>query len=260
MDTDALIVYFCGRQNCVPEQVFGPVVRPHYILHMVLKGKGMLQKGPEMFHLEGGDLFLTRPGEKVYFEADAYEPWEYVWICFAGEYVEALLKKTMFIKRPAFRIKKDQPYYFTCAKRLVERFLKMDYQILELTGALIELLGAAMLEERVLREDYKEEYLARGKAYLENNYCYDVRIQDAAKYAGIDRSYLYRIFIERERMAPKQYLMEYRINRAKQMMTGEGYSLTEAACSCGFSDTESFVYHFKQFTGITPQEFLWKRF
>lgn len=258
MENNALIVYFCGRQCCEPEQVFGPVVRPHYILYIVLNGKGMLQKGPEMYHLEQGDVFLTRPNEKAYFEADAYEPWEYAWICFEGDSAEALLKNTTFANRPVYRLKKDQEYYFACADRLVDRFMKMDYQVLELTGALIGLLGPMMIENRILREDYKELYLTRGKAYLENNYCYDVRIRDAAKYAGIDRSYLYRIFMEKEHMAPKQYLMEYRIARAKRMMTEEGYSITEAACSCGFSDAESFAYHFRQNCGITPQEFLWK--
>lgn len=37
-----LTVYFCGSENCPPRHAYGPAVRPHYLLHVILKGPGHL--------------------------------------------------------------------------------------------------------------------------------------------------------------------------------------------------------------------------
>ena len=36
-----LTVYFCGSENCPPRHAYGPAVRPHYLLHVILKGRGI---------------------------------------------------------------------------------------------------------------------------------------------------------------------------------------------------------------------------
>ena len=38
-----LTVYFCGSENCPPRHAYGPAVRPHYLLHVILKGRGIYQ-------------------------------------------------------------------------------------------------------------------------------------------------------------------------------------------------------------------------
>lgn len=32
-------IYFCGHEHCQPGHSFGPAVRPHYLIHVVLSGK-----------------------------------------------------------------------------------------------------------------------------------------------------------------------------------------------------------------------------
>ena len=43
-----LNLIFCGREACESLHSFGPVVRPHYILHYILEGKGIFQAGGEI--------------------------------------------------------------------------------------------------------------------------------------------------------------------------------------------------------------------
>ena len=39
-NTTALRIYYCGREQCAPGHFWGPAIRPHYLLHVVLHGKG----------------------------------------------------------------------------------------------------------------------------------------------------------------------------------------------------------------------------
>ena len=100
-----------------------------------------------------------------------------------------------------------------------------------------------------------------GNPYIsdgENNYCYDIKIQDIAHQIGIDRSYIYRLFIDLEHMAPKDFLMACRLKHACEMLA-EGCSVVETAYSCGFVDPESFQYHFRNTYHSSPEEYLWER-
>ena len=54
-----------------------------------------------------------------------------------------------------------------------------------------------------------------------------------AHYVGIDRSYLYRIFMEHENTSPKQYLLKHRLQMATQLLCSSTCTITEAALSCG---------------------------
>lgn len=39
---------FCGFAECKPLHSYGPAARPNYILHYVMKGKGIYQVGNEV--------------------------------------------------------------------------------------------------------------------------------------------------------------------------------------------------------------------
>ena len=75
---------FCGYEDCQPLHSFGPAVRPNYILHYILKGKGTFRAGGVVYELTAGQGFLIEPGVQTFYQADASEPWSYVWIGFDG--------------------------------------------------------------------------------------------------------------------------------------------------------------------------------
>ena len=93
------------------------------------------------------------------------------------------------------------------------------------------------------------------EAFLALSYAYPIQISDVARYVGIDRSYLYRIFMEHENISPKQYLLKHRLQMATQLLCSSTCTITEAALSCGFRDAPSFCNYFRQGTGYTPKEF-----
>lgn len=259
MEKKDLNIYFCENRLCEPLQSFGPAVRPHYLLNMVWKGKGIFQRGAELYHLQAGDMFLIQPGEMTYYEADEYEPWEYAWVGFDGKRALELLKNTTLLEKPVFSVTEERERFIRAFSGMVEIFGRQDYCQLELIGYFLQLLSPMVKRCQEDRdESHRKEYLERAKDYIQTNFIYDVRIQDLSRFVGIDRSYLYRLFMEYEKISPKQYLQQYRIQHAKEMMQNDRYSITEVAYSCGFCDTESFTYHFSQQEQMTPLEYQWK--
>ena len=84
-----------------------------------------------------------------------------------------------------------------------------------------------------------------------------MRIHEVADYLQIDRSYLYRLFMELEGISPRQYLVRYRLELAKAMLESGKYRVREICYSCGFSDIPSFETYFREQEEISPEEYMW---
>ena len=83
-ETDGLFVNCCGCSRTEPLHSFGPALKPHFLIHYVLSGKGkFILRGQEYF-LEAGSGFLIEPGELAFYQSDEKEPWTYVWVGFGG--------------------------------------------------------------------------------------------------------------------------------------------------------------------------------
>ena len=74
-ETDGLFVNCCGCSRTEPLHSFGPALKPHFLIHYVLSGKGkFILRGQEYF-LEAGSGFLIEPGELAFYQSEEMEPW-----------------------------------------------------------------------------------------------------------------------------------------------------------------------------------------
>ena len=94
---------------------------------------------------------------------------------------------------------------------LLDTFSENNGNDLASTGNLLLILSAMQKKPSESRTDISNLYFQKASEYIRNNYAYPIQISDVAHYVGIDRSYLYRIFMEHENTSPKQYLLKHRL-------------------------------------------------
>ena len=78
----SLYVNCCGLSRTEPLHSFGPALKPHYLIHYIVSGRGRLQLGGKEYPLEQGYGFLIPPEELAFYQADEADPWTYVWVGF----------------------------------------------------------------------------------------------------------------------------------------------------------------------------------
>lgn len=76
-----------------------------------------------------------------------------------------------------------------------------------------------------------------------------------AEQLGISEVYLRKLFARHHGISPRQYLLELRIRKAKQLLADTTGSVTAVAETCGFSSLYHFCRVFKAKTGMTPTEY-----
>ena len=56
-----LSIFNCGLERCAPGQTWGPGIRDHYLIHLVVSGRGVFEVGGKTFAVAPGYLFFAKP-------------------------------------------------------------------------------------------------------------------------------------------------------------------------------------------------------
>lgn len=250
-------IYYCGREDCQPGHFFGPAIRSHYLLHFILEGQGSYKIQEEVFQLTAGEAFLIRPEEVSYYEADRKKPWKYAWVAFDGPDTVSLLEECGFIgNKLVGKIEETKRGKITgLLAEIVAVFDAPRHDRNELLGYFYLIMSCMEKPEEKKPSEYDKGYLEKSVEYIHHNYSYTINISDVARHVGIDRTYLYRIYMRYKKVSPKQYLMAYRLLVAKDMLEHTDYTVTEIALSAGFHDASSFCRIFQRMEQMAPLQY-----
>jgi transcriptional regulator GlxA family with amidase domain len=95
------------------------------------------------------------------------------------------------------------------------------------------------------------------KCILLENLQANISISQVAQTCDLSRGYFIRAFRETTGMTPYQWLLNERINRARQLLRTSNAPLAEIATACGFANQSHFTRVFSSMVGATPGA--WRR-
>ncbi|MDM9379867.1 AraC family transcriptional regulator [Chlorogloeopsis sp. ULAP01] len=98
-----------------------------------------------------------------------------------------------------------------------------------------------------------QEQVSRTIDYMHAHLDQDISLEVLAQSVNLSPSHLRRLFKQATGMAPHQYLINLRINRAKELLLSGGFSVNEVAAEVGFADQSHLHRHFKRIFGVTPK-------
>lgn len=253
-----LYLCFCGVSECEPCHSFGPAVRPSYILHYVLSGKGIYQVGGRKYKIRKGQGFLIEPEAVTFYQADEQEPWTYLWVGFAGTHAEMFLQDLgLNGNQHVFQNRHEEEL-----KRIVANMLKNhtfsqahQYYLQSLLYEFFAVLSRDVQMEAVTEENRESIYVQKAVSYIQNNYFRGIGVAEIAEHIGVSRSYLYKVFSKNLQVSPKEFLTRLRLVRSRELLELTELSIEGVAMSCGYQDTLVFSKAFKQETGMPPSHY-----
>lgn len=255
-----LFLCYCGYAKCEPLHSFGPAVRPNYIIHYILEGKGVYSIGETSFSLCAGQGFLIPPDIQTFYAADREHPWNYLWIGFDGESAAEYLSDAGISRvNPVFTCKEGARLKNIVFEMLrhntfgVHNEFKLQSLLFDFFSVLTE--SAAGLPAAGTNTDKGGLYVKKAIEFIQNNYANPIKISDVAAYAAVSRSYLYKLFLETTGRSPQEYLTAFRMTRAAELLSFTGLSVESVAVSCGYNDPLVFSKAFKEKQGKTPSAF-----
>lgn len=242
-----------GHSYTAPRHKYGPAVRPYYLIHFIVGGKGKFWAENTCYQLSAGQGFVIEPDYQTIYMADEEEPWEYAWVGFSGKSAKQIMDSLgLSHGQPIFKSNERDKM-----KDCVMNMLRHDHNRTEDTYYTIGMLYllfsiiAASNRDALPRTD-GNAYVNQALSYIQNHIAEPLQVDDIARYVGLNRSYFSSVFRENTGLTPLKYIQTFRLTKAKHLLESSTLPVAGIAFSCGYQRPESLMKIFRQQYGISP--------
>ncbi len=241
-------IYYCGKRVNSLNHEYLPSIKEHILLVLVNDGKAYLESSN--ISLKKHDLLVMFPDERVHYISQGL--WSVQCIGLYGKDVLDILEKV--------GLTPENPVTHIYLYREMEAIMKEMYDTADETTLPGQFNSLALLYEffSVLLKNAnycpKPDIVDSALRIMKYNYSQNITVATVADSLHLNTAYFSRIFSEKMGISPKQYLLNLKIQRAKELLLAD-VPISEVAESIGFSDPCYFSRIFHQKTGLSPSLF-----
>ncbi len=228
-----------------------------YQMVYITRGSGVFEsRETGLQPIAAGSLFLLFPGTWHRYRPDDTVGWDENWIGFAGVYADQLMSSFFTRQQPILQVGDDSELLMQV--RSVPRLMQTSppgYRQMmagNTIAALARARGLAMREHA--STGHQEGRMDRARLLLLAHAADDIDLPSLARDLGYSYSRFRTVFKNTTGMSPRQYQIQIRINRARDLLAGSDQSISEIADQLGFCSVYYFSRIFKQKTGSSPSE------
>jgi len=261
MDKPEIISY--GYEFCKADKEIIDVISTYHMLHFIAKGKGFFN-GRELC---AGQGFLCSQVDRVCYYPSQDDPWTYAWINFRDKSVYDEVTKTIALDSDGvFEFDLDKPYF----KLIREMNFPHESPLFYLNRSRDSVLSGAALYFNIMsylkcdshrKTDKKEDsarllHVGQAKKIIDyncNRSTFSVTVLAAEMH--LSRAYLRNLFSLFTGISPQQYILQVRMERAKNLLKNISAPIGVIATSVGYTDALQFSKIFKKYAGMSPREY-----
>lgn len=190
--------------------------------------------------------------------ADQNLPWEYVWIEFDGLRVKEALEIA--------GLSPNAPIYHANSHDLRETMMNEmlyiaqhgDMAPFHLIGHLYLFLDAMTRSVSSIRLSgsgkLQDFYIHEAINFIEQNFQNNISVEDIADTCGLNRSYFGKIFKKSVGRTPQEFLLNYRMTKAAELLKLTKLSIGDISKAVGYDNPFHFSRAFKHVYGMPPRE------
>lgn len=246
----------CGYEHCDPNH-YWMGRKGFHIIHVISSGKGTLEIGGCTYKLSAGDGFYVAPDQDVKYTADEEDPWEYRWLGFTGTRAVIAMNLTNIPSSIIFHVDDLQDTIglmsdiYDHASCMTERGEMMALGYLHFF--LARLMTNHGRKDRIVSAS--SELVNLAISMIRENYMHDYGVQEICDGLNITRSYLYKLFMRYCKISPSDYLLKFRLEKAREILASQNVPIGAIAEKTGFASHAYFTKRFHMAYGITPREY-----
>lgn len=258
-----LTIYQYGWEQCEPLHSYGPFIRNHYLFHYVISGTGTLYTMDSSgtnhaCQITGGQGFLICPGQITTYSADHDCPWEYTWLEFDGlRAKEALSLAGLSIDAPLYR--SQDKILSACLKDtllyIARHSKESPYHLIGYAYLFLDFLTRSSASRKCgTAEKTSDFYIKEALSFIEQNYQSPIRVEDIADFCNLNRSYFGKIFRQALGQNPQEFLIQYRMAKASQLLKLTPLPIGDISTAVGYANQLHFSRAFRNVYGISPRQ------
>jgi AraC-like DNA-binding protein len=236
----------------------GRILNGYYIV-FITKGEGVLESAKtKPVEISAGTCFLLFPGIWHRYKPNPASGWEEYWVGFNGEYPDMLIRKGIFKPEDPFinvGLNEDLLLLFHTLIKVTKAAEIGHRQVA--TGITLQMLG--LLNSLAKYHDHiasrNGRLVAKAKFLLQNSIENPVSLERIAEEIPMGYSNFRKIFKQVTGMSPNQYLLELKLDKARELLNATNLTVNEVSYQTGFDSVFYFSRIFKKKNGVAPKEY-----
>lgn len=259
VSNDYISVNACGRQHLFTKRrgSYRPYGRKDYHILYIAEGRCSVTSKGETIEAPKGSVIVYLPGQPQEYSFNPDDGSISYYIHFTGSGCEQLMHDTALNKNNIFYIGKSHTLEELFDTLISEYKQKLKFGTQRMNGILIEIISVI---------GRKNAYMMSGGSdtnkrfemvceYIHNNFAKSLTLKELATMCSLSESRFSHLFTEIFGKSPKQYIMNVRMENAKELLLDSDMSVLEVASAVGIDDQNYFSRIFKKHCGISPTEF-----
>lgn len=238
-----------------------PIKRPkgYYVFHWLQTeaGTGIVTVNDHSITLGPNQGILIRAGvAHDYQSSSPHKTWQTAFLAFGGDQAEALM---------AFLGLHDYRFFPSLFPELAT-FINQTYAEFQKSDIIATLRQSSELYRFIMLLKQADDYVTNGYqteqivapilTYISKHFDTAITNQQLAALTGYSVAYQNRVFKSSYGQTPLKYLTDYRLQRAKMLLTiHPDWQIQRVGNSVGFNDISRFIHEFKRYYRLTPNQF-----
>lgn len=133
-----------------------------------------------------------------------------------------------------------------------DRFnLMLDSLEIQIVTGLLRQFKTNMKEYTPLLQE-ADSYIRWAMDYIQTYFSSNITLKDICGEIHVSQYHFIRMFSKKVGLTPHRYLLNVRVQKAKELLSTGCYSVAETTVLCGFESIPHFSAVFKKLTGYTP--------
>lgn len=229
-----------------------------FLLFYTISGKGKLRYNGEEYTLTADHIAIIQCNASHRYETCSEEPWDFYWFHYNG--TASHIYYNLYNANGLYFHKiepggEDADLIKTITRLSTKYDLDRDLRVSEwITGLMTRFI---LEKRRNIFQDSKKttEKLNNAITYMSEHLTEKITVADIAHSVFLSTYHFVRSFKKQTGLTPYEYLINLRINRAKDFLVSTDDPLDIVAVNSGFTDSKNLIYNFKRIVHLTPNEY-----
>lgn len=246
----------CSITEFNPSQTEVFTSTSNYSIIIVKDGKGIVTHSDRRYALTKGNGVVLSHSDSAKFKADSIEPFSLIEIQFGGRSAESIISSIeRREKSPVLNFLSNFKIVDSAFDLIVEcsKTYHTDYSILLTFYDFINSINEHYMDKKV---PTKNVYMTRAVEYIKQNFNKNISVEQIANLLGIERSYLSRLFKTYKNKSTQNYIIDYRMYKAKRLFEEEDMNVSQVCAAVGYTNIYCFSRIFKSRVGMPPKEYM----
>lgn len=229
---------------------------PFSVLQHTLGGCGRLRYENRSFRLRPGETMLvTIPHDHRYW-LEHGEEWSFFWIAFSGQEALRLHRAILMRTGPVLVLEPStRDLLADVCLRLQSATQTAGQASFEAYRATMALHDDVMMHTEANTSEGSHADIDRVVNFIRSNLSRRLDIPALAAVAGMSRAHFSRMFKKHQGVAPADFVLRERMERAAKLLSDSRLSVKRVAVTCGFTDPNYFSKVFRRTFSTSPLEF-----